>query len=479
MSGPGRPKRESSLGEEVAQRQAGHSTSATAILAGYAVRPPLALTAAQAECCARSLADTVAVCLAGRAEPATTAAHRYLEEAGLLTLDGATASSTLWGAPYRAAPEIAAWANGLAGHVLDYDDVTVPMRGHPSVVLWPAILALGEARDLTGRQACSAFAIGMQAICQLSRAFASRQYEHGWHTTASIGILGATIACAHLLGLDEARTRHALGLALAQAAGARANVGSQAKAFQAGQAGAAGLRAACLAAAGLEAGTHALEHPQGYLKLYAGTPDAALEPWSDDALELERSGLDVKQYPMCYATHRALDAVLALREAHGVVADDVVAIHVETSHAALLPLIHPRPATGLQGKFSLPYAMAAAILDGHVRLSSFTDEAVQRPAVQRLQALVTSEETAGPINPRWARVTLDLRDGRRLTRQVRTLNGSHEQPLSEQALCAKLDDCLAWGGFGAGGEALLERCRDLPAQGCRDFMRALDAGLRR
>lgn len=446
--------------------------SATATLASYAVRTPLALTAHQVDLCSRSLADTLAVSLAAIAEPATISAHQYLEEAGLL--GGAVA---LWGTPHRAAPEIAAWANGLTGHVLDYDDVTVPMRGHPSVVLWPAILALSEARDLTGDHACSAFVIGMQAICQLARAFAADQYEHGWHTTASIGILGSTVACAHLLGLDTTRTRHALGLALAQAAGARANVGSQAKAFQAGQASAAGLRAACLAAAGLEANERALEHPQGYLRLYAGAPEAHLESWDDGALELERSGLDVKQYPMCYATHRALDALLSLREEHAIAADDVVAIHVETSQAALLPLIHPRPATGLQGKFSLPYAMAAAILDGHVSLPSFTDEAVQRPAIKRLQEMVVAEETPGSINPRWARVTVDLRDGRQVSRRVETLRGSRQQPLSDEGLCAKLHDCLSWGGFTAKGEDILDACRGLSGQRVRDFLQILGSQL--
>lgn len=447
--------------------------SATAVLASYALRPPLALTPSQFELCARSLADTLAVSLAAVAEPATVSAHRYLQEADLLT--GAV---TVWGTPYRAAPETAAWVNGLTGHALDYDDVTVPMRGHPSIVLWPAIMALSEARELSGRAACSAFAVGMQAICQLARAFAPTQYEYGWHTTASIGVLGSTVACAHLLELDAIETRHAIGLALAQAAGARANVGSQAKAFQAGQASAAGLRAACLAAAGLEASTQALEHRQGYLKLYAGDPETKLDAWDDDALELVRSGLDVKQYPMCYATHRALDALLALREEHALSADDVVAIHVETSHAALLPLIHPSPATGLQGKFSLPYAMAAALLDGHVRLSSFTDEAVRRPAIQRLQALVTATEADGAIDPRWARVTLELGDGRSLSRHVTTLRGSRDQPLDDDALCGKLNDCLAWGGFPAQGSALLDLARSLPTRSARSFLQTLGAHLR-
>jgi 2-methylcitrate dehydratase PrpD len=445
---------------------------------------PSSVTAAQRELCVRSLADTWAVAFAGRNESASTSALRYLRDSGQLHGPGHEgALCSLWGQPERAAPETAAFWNGVTGHVLDYDDVTVPMRGHPSVVLWPALLALAEAHDLPGERVMAAFVVGVEVICKLSRAIALPHYAKGWHSTASIGVLGATAACASLLRLDVPQTLAALGLAVAQAAGSRENVGTEAKSFQAGQANGAAVRAASLAAAGYVAGEHAIEGRHGYLALYADglSADEELSGLGQAPLEIERSGLDIKQYPMCYATHRALDAVLDLRAAHGLALEDVERVEVLTSRSALEPLVHPRPATGLQGKFSLAYAMAAALADGSVRLASFTDDAVRRPAVQRFFDRVSSREADGEAVPRWAEVSLTLRDGQVLGQHVQALRGSARHPLDDEALAAKLADCLAWGARVADagstapcdGAGLLRHCRALPGMPARTWLAQL------
>lgn len=426
---------------------------------------PSQLEPAHLTLCGRSLADTYGVAVAGRKEHASRSALDYLRKAGLLRRpgDASEGSASLWGLRERAAPEIAAWWNGVAGHVLDYDDVTPPMRGHPSVVLWPALLALAEARDLQANRLAPAFAAGMEVICKLSRGIAVQHYARGWHATASIGAIGSAVACGHLLDLARTQLVNAIGLAVAQAAGTRENVGSEGKSFQAGHANAAGVRAACLAEAGFEAGAHTLDGPHGYLALYAEGQDAAalLEDLGRAPLELRRGGLDVKQYPMCYATHRALDGVLDLRQAHGIRLDDVRKVEVRTSQGALVPLVHPRPRTGLEGKFSLQYALGAALADGAVRLASFTDEAVLRPEVQAFFDRVHIDEADGAVTPRWAEITLLLYDGRRLHARVDILRGSAQKPASDADMAAKLDDCLRWGGLAGSGWQLLARCLTL------------------
>ncbi|QHJ01300.1 MmgE/PrpD family protein [Xylophilus rhododendri] len=414
--------------------------------------------------CARSLADSFGVALGGRHEHAALAALDYLRAAGLLLPPTSPPpAASLWGRTERAAPEIAAWWNGIAGHVLDYDDVTPPLRGHPSIVLWPALLALAESRGLPAARLAPAFAVGMEVICKLARGIAVEHYARGWHSTASIGALGAAVACGHLLGLDAVRIGHAIGLAVAQAAGTRENVGTEAKSFQAGHANAAGVRAACLAEAGFEAGPHALDGPHGYVALYAHGEDAAgmLADIGCAPLELSRAGLDVKQYPMCYATHRALDGLLALREQHGIGLAEVAWMQVRTSRGALVPLVHPHPRSGLEGKFSMQYAMAAGLADGAVRLTSFTDAAVQRPEVQAFFSRVETDEAPGPVSPRWAELELRLHDGRTLRIRVDTLHGSSQKPASDSELAAKLDDCLRWGRCAGSGQALLRRCLQL------------------
>ncbi len=436
-------------------------TAARQIAAFSSTFAPHRLEAEDIALCGRSLADTYGVAVAGRHEHAPRAALRYLQDAGLLLAprDHRPGSATLWGLEMRAAPEIAAWWNGVAGHVLDYDDVTVPMRGHPSVVLWPALLALAQARGLPGERLSSAFCVGMEVICKLSRGIAMEHYGIGWHATATIGTLGATVACARLLRLDAEQTVHAIGIAVAQAAGSRENVGTESKSFQAGHANGAAVRAASLASAGFEAGAGSVDGPHGFMRLYAGN---AAGPRLDDLgqapLELRRSGLDVKQYPMCYATHRALDAILALRREHGLTLQDVERVDVLASPESLVPLVHPYPVTGLQGKFSMAYAMTAALADGAIRLTSFTDESVLRPEIQRFLKQVHAHETADAGSGRWTEVTLALRDGRRVSRRVEILHGSASDPLSADELIDKLDDCLQWGKAGRNGRALLETC---------------------
>ncbi|HYG43295.1 MAG TPA: MmgE/PrpD family protein [Bordetella sp.] len=456
---------------------------AGARIAAYAAGASAALDAPTLDAVARSLADTYAVAVGGVREHAVRAAHAYVADAGLLAAPDALRAATVWGTGRRAPPEIAAWCNGLAGHVLDYDDVTVPLRGHPSIALWPAILALAEAHDIPGARAASAFVVGMEVLCKLARRIGVDQYAAGWHTTASIGALGSTAACAHLLRLDAGQTINAIGLAVAQVAGSRENVGTEAKSFQAGQACAVGVRAAGLALAGFGAGPRALDGPYGYAQLYAAGASLTtmLAELGQTPLEIHRAGLDVKQYPMCYATHRALDAVLALRRQHELRAADVRHVTVTTSQAALTPLVHPRPSSGLEGKFSMQYAMAAALIHGHVRLSSFTDEAVRRPEARQFLDRVTVREAEGDITPRWATVSLDLTDGRQLSLRVETLGGSHQQPLDDAQLAFKIDDCLRWGHRGGDGKTVLAHCRRLAQHDGRAFMDGLstlvDGGL--
>ena len=403
------------------------------------------LTRDLVQACGRALLDTYAVALAGRNEEASRMALTYARRSGLPAPGRASRD---WGTGEMLPLELAALSNGVAGHVLDYDDVTSPLRGHPSVALLPALVGLAEAIDADGAELACAYVAGFEVICKLSKAMAVRHYARGWHSTSSIGTIGAAVACARLLQLDARQTVHGIGLAVSQAAGSRANFGTHAKSFQAGHANAAGLRAALLASEGFDAAAGALDEAFGYMDLYASgeSLSAQLETLGEAPLELVSSGIEVKKYPLCYATHRALDGVLDLRQAHGLTLADVAAVHVRTSAGALTPLIHQRPQTGLEAKFSMQYAMTAALLDGRVGLSSFTDEAVRRSQVQAFFRQVTSDDAAtGATFPRWSEIALELHNGQRLHRRVDLLRGSAEAPLSLQELRAKVQDCLAWG----------------------------------
>ncbi|MBP0495404.1 MmgE/PrpD family protein [Pararoseomonas indoligenes] len=397
---------------------------------------------------ARAVLDTVAVGVAARDEPAARLAVRRARAQG-------EGPCTLWTASgaLHVREEEAAWANGVMAHVLDFDDVTSVMRGHPSVAMLPAVLALAEAEGLSVSDVTAAYVAGFEVIAALSAAMATPHYARGWHSTATIGAIGAAAACARLLRLDEMRVAHAIGLAVTQAAGTRASFGTMAKSVQAGNANLTGLRAARLAEIGFDAAPDALGGALGFAQLGGGGTLAL--PEARDARALLRHGLEVKKYPLCYATHRALDAVLDLRAAHGLALPDVEAVHVHASPGALAPLIHHRPTTGLDAKFSMEYAMAAALEDGALHLASFEDAAVRRPVLQAFLSHVTADEAVGALLPRWAEVTLRLKDGRVLSTRQDALRGGAEDPLSEGELLAKAAGCFAHGGGAATGAAAL------------------------
>jgi 2-methylcitrate dehydratase PrpD len=424
---------------------------------------------------ARALADTFAVAVAGANEGTCLRALNYVRQeldGGNARRAGASGSATLWGMGISAPPEAAALWNGIAAHVLDYDDVTSPMGGHPSVALLPALVALAEARGLHGESLVSAYIVGFEAACKLGWALGSAHYDKGWHTTSSIGTVAAATACAKLLGLDARGISNAIGLAVAQTAGTRENFGTDAKAFQAGQCGAAAVRAALLAEQGFSASATALDGASGYATLYSATDDLAKELSSlgREPLEIDQSGIEVKKYPACYVTHRPIDAVLDFKREYGLSLEDVWHVSVETSASGLAPLITHAPTTGVEGKFSLPYVIAAALSDGAVRLSSFTDDAVRRPDIRSFFGKVDAHEASGSMTPRWASVRLTLATGQTLDRHVDVLRGSPRAPLSDAQLTEKLVDCLSWGGSRLSASTLLDECVAIGTRAVRDTL---------
>jgi 2-methylcitrate dehydratase PrpD len=425
---------------------------------------------------ARSWLDTACVALAGWREAASQRALAYAAAQFGLDTRRAANRARVWGRADATALEAAALVNGVAGHVLDYDDVTTPMRGHPSIALWPALNALADARDLPGARVASAFVVGFEVICKLSHAMAQRHYARGWHSTLSIGVLGTTAAASHLLSFDEARSVNALGLAVAMSAGSRQNFGSDAKAFQAGQCGAAALRAVLLAEAGLDAAADAIDGEFGWQALVGHGEDLApmLATLRREPLELASSGIEIKQYPMCYAAHRTIDAVLALRRVHGLRLDDVQAVEVLTSRGAQVPLIHHRPSTGLQAKFSMEYAVSVALAEGQVQLAHFDDAVVTRADLQAFLPRVRAREAIeGGLDPRFAEVSMRLRDGRLLQQRVQTQHGAAEDPLNDDELLAKATDCLRHGGCRADARRVFDAALAMHQRPARALLDAL------
>ena len=399
---------------------------------------------AQATATARvAITDTLGVTLAGSQEPC---AALLLQVPGVAEHGGAC---TLMGTSRKASALDATLFNGTASHALDYDDFSQPMGGHHSAPLVAPLMAVAEARHLSGAQLIRAYVVGVEAEIRFARAVNFVHYDKGWHPTATVGVFGTVAAVGHLVGLDQARLTTAFAIAASSAAGLKANFGTMVKPLHVGQSTRNGLLAVLLAEAGYDANPAALEHKQGYLNAFNGPglfdAEKMFEHWADP-LELTSDSMGLKQFPCCGSTHAAICMMLALREEEGIRAPDVAAIEI-MPHARRLPhTSNPDPRTPLQAKFSAHYVVVRALLSGAVRLGHFEGSAHLEPAVQALLARTVARPHPDMVHDDehqfGAEVRVTLHDGRVLSRRVDNQVGrGGANPMTSEELWDKFYDC--------------------------------------
>lgn len=420
----------------------------------------LALSASVRGTVRNGFVDTAATMLAGRDEPVTAIVRRFAQGAS------SREASVLFGAE-RLPARHAALVNATAGHALDYDDVA--LQGHPSVVLVPALLAEGERLGASGRDVMRAYVVGYETWAELIARDEDVHHLKGWHPTAVFGTVACAAAVASLRGLDADRATHAIGLAASMAAGLAANFGSMAKPFHAGQAAAHGIDAVKLAASGMTAAPDVIEHPAGFLVAISPRGRVRRQPLEQPLgteLRIARLGLTIKKYPMCFATHRVIDALLDLAQAHAIDPNAVEAVHATVGAAQASMLRNHAPQRALEAKFSLEFAVAAALLARRVGLAQLQDAFVQRGDVQALmqRVRIATTGTRCDYEPTLAasdRVVVQLRDGTRLdSGEVAGTRGDARTPLAESELKAKFADCCE-GAPGVDTQRLLADLMDL------------------
>jgi 2-methylcitrate dehydratase PrpD len=413
------------------------STSGVAAVSEFVVRTAISDTARARA--AMAFIDTIGVMLAGAGEPAARMAQS-------LAADEGTGECRVLGTPLATSPGWAALANGVAAHALDYDDMCFVSLAHPSCALVPAILAAGEIAHASARTLLDAYVVGFEIECRLGSVMNPRHYhQRGWHCTSSIGTLGAAAAAARVLGLDADATRHGLGIAASSACGLKENMGSMVKPLHAGMAARNGLTAARLAQRGFTASPHAIDGPQGYLRAM-DSEQASLDAAVADLgtrWEIDDTGITVKLYPSCAATHPPLDALTGIVRRERLTHDQVAAIDVDVDSITPRLLIHPNPRTGLEAKFSMPFCAAAAVVYPRIGIDTFTIDRIGDARVQALMPRVTLRalpefDAAPPLSQ--ARVTVRLHDGREWSQPA---DGARGYPgrLTKEELSAKFADC--------------------------------------
>lgn len=352
-----------------------------------------------------ALVDTLGVALAG----ASFGGAAIMRAASVA--DRGTGPSLVLGTSDRLSALDAGMLNGIAAHALDYDDNNIVVVGHPSTILVPAVLALGEEVDATAEDVAVAYAAGYEVMIRLARGMNTAHYERGWHPTATFGVFGAAASAAKLLGLDTERTTAALAISASLASGIKANFGTMVKALHVGQAVRNGLLAAKLAAGGHTANPAALEAVQGFLNVYngGGNYDAtAITAGIGGPLEVNIGSNPIKAYPCCGSTHAAVYSTIGLRKSHALRGEDVERIDVVVDANRMPHTDRPHLQEALSGKFSLQYVVSRALLDGRVGLEHFEGDAHRDPAVVALmeRVQVSAAPPGGVANSFAADVTV-------------------------------------------------------------------------
>ena len=408
----------------------------------------LAVPEAAARVVRTGFIDTIATMLAGRNEPVV----RIVREFVAARRSAAHEARVLFGNEKVPAAE-AALINGSAAHALDYDDVA--LGGHPSTVLVPALLAEGEYLGASGADAMRAYLVGYEVWAELLSRESDPYHLKGWHPTGVLGTLGAAAAVAHLHKLSPEDCANALALAASMASGLVANFGTMTKPLHAGRAAACAIDAVRLAANGLTASPDALEHHAGYLAAFSPKGNVDRDSPADGLgkqLRILDQGLSIKKYPMCYATHRVVDAALDLVAAHDLKPQDVRAMRATVGQTQATVLRNHAPVTGLEAKFSLEFALASALVARKVGLAELSDEFVGRAPVREAMGKVHTviADTQCPIEPFFAmhdRVVIEMSDGRSFdSGEVRFARGNALLPLKDAELEAKFLDCASRAG---------------------------------
>lgn len=450
-------------------------TGLTLQLAQFAVNPGLDANSSDAFTVAKTgIADTTATMFAGCTEPVVGILLKHYAH-----LAGGSGSSAA-PVPFKKImlPSAqAACVNGTAAHALDYDDVA--LAGHPSTVITPAILAEGHVLGSSGADLLRAYIVGYEVWAELYSRDSGQYHLKGWHPTGVFGTIAAAAAVAHLHKLPVDLCVRALSLAGSMAGGLVSNFGTMTKPLHAGRAAAAGIEAVQLAKLGLTSAPDVFEHRAGFLHAISPEGKADLQTPARDLgkrLRILDSGLSIKRYPMCYSAHRSIDAVLDIVNRENLQADQVRKVAVTLGRAQDSMLRNHRPETGLEAKFSLEFAVAAALTARRVGLNELTDAFVAQPKVreQFAKVAITVVDTHCPIDPSFAyadQVVIETNDGRSFdSGEVRFARGHAKLPLSLAQLREKFVDCVALGRTTSGmdeatGVALYEKLAALERQG--------------
>ena len=399
----------------------------------YDTLPPAAIDMAR-----QVTLDGIAVILAGSTEPLGVGriSTAYVREMG-----GHPQASVITGG-FKTSMGNAAYANGTMAHALDFDNTWYPLN-HPTSPTLPVVMAIAEHYKLSGKKIIEAIATAFEVQGRVRLASTGLKTGQGFHKPGTTGTFGATAAACKMLGLDKQQTLMAFGLAGSRAGSISINTGSMTKSSHSGHAARMGLECGVLAQMGWTASADVFG-PKGFFDTFLhgdASPELLIKDFGAP-LRMVEPGVGFKKHPSNYFTHRPIDAALALREQHGLQAAQIARVKVTFPRFEYVN--RPQPDTGLDGKFSVQYTTALALLDGEISVDSFTNErrfAADIVALLPRIELNIDDSIPADFDHMHVIVEVTTTDGRTLTSRVDKLSGWIGSPLSREQRLKKFYTC--------------------------------------
>ena len=398
----------------------------------------------------RCLVDGFVVVLAGSTVKGSAIVRDYVRTVG------ARKEATAVGAGgFMTSASHAALINAASGHAMDYDDTqlsTTPDRTfglltHPTVPALAAALAVAERRRASGAEFLEAFLVGFEVECKIAEAIDPDHYNHGFHSTGTIGTFGAAAAAAKLMHVPPAQVRHMLTIASSMSSGIRVNFGSMTKPLHSARAAENGIVAAELASRGFTGGDDGLDGQWGFFQVFGGGVDLdRLIPVLGKPYTIVSPGSSFKPYPCGSLSHPTMDAMLKAVTDHDIKPEQIKAVRVRAGSNVLDPLRYKIATNELEAKFCLPFLMASLILRRKAGVREFTDEFVASAPVQQMMPRVTNVfdqaiEARGFDKIRSV-VEIDLTDGRAIVQPAdERYRGGPDKPFTQAELHEKFADC--------------------------------------
>jgi 2-methylcitrate dehydratase PrpD len=389
----------------------------------------------------RAVIDWFAAMLAGALAPPATLLVRALGD----SLGHGRAR--LYPSGRRAPLRSAALINATAAHTAEFDDIFRDAIYHPGAPTISAALAAAQSHGIGGDAFLRAVIVGYEISTRIGVALGPAHYKF-WHTTATVGTFGAAAAVGSVLGLDRLRFAHGLATAATMAAGLQQAFRSEAmsKPLHAGHAAEAGALAALAAAAGVTGALDVLDGAAGLGAAMSNRPD-----WNRALATLGRdhniTAMTFKNHGCCGHSFAAIDGALVLKAAHALTSGRIARVRIGTYKTALDVTGSTKVTTAFEGKFSLPYVVASALIHGSVRLDAFTPARLADPAthalMKRIELAVDPAVDAAFPGRRAANVEIETTDGRRLRHEQTTRKGDPDMPLSDDELGGKFLELAA------------------------------------